>query len=359
MRVGRFFICITVLIIITSLIPTVQASPEVIIYEIETVAKPKVQRLGAPIELTCDIGFGGACCYTVYANEMEAEIVLPENITLFESEKIKNVTSPGQAQGRIAVNPGGSLTWMRPAWKIQGKEYGDYEIIIRIRGVNEGGTRLNETVNITITIARGASVSIPVLPNHPDIHDDTVIVAEVSSIESQVAAVTLYHSRDQKTWENTTMLNTEGDVWTGTIPAQNSETTIYYYMQSITEEGETFTTEVYSLEVKDMDRIGITAAFLTYGTLAVFVSGMGILLYSETRRRSSKNIAGMTILGAALRLSAMRGLDDISDTQTQLRRRRKLVTIGLTAVIIAMLVTAIVTGQLQDVISNTTNLKGS
>jgi hypothetical protein len=355
MRFRNLYLIAVIMILILTLIPVAQAAPKAVIYEKEVTASPAVQGRRLPIEIKCEVGFGGACCYTVYAHDIEVEIFLPENATLLSGNKKQVMTSSGQSSGTISVEPGGGLTWSTKTWTVQAEEYGLYNITILITGRNELGEKINESANATLTIKSGASISTPVLPQNPIVGGDIIIVAEVSSSDSNVDSVTLYYSKNQENWVAESMENTGQDVWTGGIPSQKSEGEVYYYMESLDETGKTFTTEIYSVQIRDVDRISTIKVISTYGTLAAFILGMVLILYISRRGRIPFVSKGMVILGASLRLSALRGLDEIEDDQERLMRIRKWIAITLIIVMVILLVIAIITGQLQDVIEHTTN----
>lgn len=359
MRKRNILLIGIIFILVANLFPNVQAAPKAIIYEKEVTASPTVQGRNLPIEVECGAGWGGACCYTVYAHDVQAEIILPENVTLIAGNKIQTMTSSGQSSGTIAVDAGGGLTRLHKIWSIKAEEYGEYNITIIITGENELGEKINESQSTFITITSGASISTPILPRDPTINEDIIVVASVISSDSNVSSVTLYYSMNQENWVSLQMANTQGDTWRGTIPGQKSEEEIYYYMESLDSEGKTFTTEIYSMEVRDITKIGTIAALATYGTLVAFILGLGMIYYINKKGKIPSAKSGLLLLGATLRLSALRGLDEIEDDQERLRKTRMWIALFLLTLMIILLAVAIITGQLQDVISHTTDPEGA
>lgn len=359
MGLKKLWITAAILFCLIMVFPQTQAAPKAMVYEMDVNASPAVQGRRLPIDLECVVGFGGACCYTVYAHDVEAEILLPENVTLISGKKTQVVTSSGQSSGTVAVLPGGGLTRLSQIWGVQAEEYGVYNVTVLVTGRNELGEQINETGSATITIKSGASISTPIIPRDPSTGDVITILAGVSSSDSNVESVTLFYSKNQENWVLLPMENTEGEMWMGTIPSQKSEGEVYYYMESLDNGGKTFTTETYSLEVRDTDKIGIIKVMVTYGTLAAFILGTGLILLIGRSGKIPPVRRGMMILGASLRLSALRGLDEIEDDQERLRKLRKWVALVILIVMIILLVLAIITGQLQDVITETTNPEGA
>ncbi|UCF07986.1 MAG: hypothetical protein JSW28_10155 [Thermoplasmata archaeon] len=355
MGLRHIWITAAVLFLLAMAVPLTSAAPKAIIYEMDVTASPAVQGRNLPIEIEWKCGWGGACCYTVYARDIEAEIFIPENVTLIEGDKKQVVTSSGQASGTVSVEPGGGLTRLSKKWVVEASEYDVYTIEVQCTGRNELGEEINETGHVNITIQPGASISKPILPRSPSIGKDIVIVAEVTSSDSTVKSVSLYHSKDQENWVQITMGNTEGDAWMGTVPSQEKEGEVYYYLESIDENDKTFTTEVYSLQVRDMDKIGTVTLLSTYGTLLAFIIGTVAIFMFNRRLKTPTSKSGMTILGASLRLSALRGLDEITDDQEKMKKLRTGIALALLIAVIILLVLGIYTGQLQEVISHTTN----
>ncbi len=357
MRPRSFFLAATILCLIIPILPQAQASPKAVIYEMNVSASPAVQGKDLPIEITAEVGFGGACCYTVYAHDVKAEILLPENITLIEGDKIQMLTSSGHNSGTIAAEPGGGLTIACSNWIIRAENYDQYNVTVRVTGRNEAGDQLNESAETQIKIAAGASISEPDLTKDPTINEEIIIATTVTSLNTDVVSVTLFYSVDSEIWISLPMVSTGGDAWVGTIPSQNSECEIFYYMESLDEEGEKFTTGTYSLQVRDKTKIGNIKVIATYGTLSALIVGV-VLIFLVDRRRTYSNRKGMTLLGASLRLSALREPDELKYQQDRLRKIRKCVILLLFIVMILLLYVAINSGQLQDVISHTTNPEG-
>ena len=137
------------------------------------------------------------------------------------------------------------------------------------------------------------------------------------------------------------MENTQEDSWMGTIPSQKDEGRVSYYLESMDDEGKLFTTEIYELEVKDMPKVGIIKVLATYGTLFAFILGIGLIFFIDKRSKIHSSKTGMMILGASLRLSALRGLDDIKGDQERLRRLRKWIVLALLIATIMLIIAAI------------------
>jgi hypothetical protein len=358
MRFKDFWMIIVILFLMVSLFPYVQASPKVVIYRMEVTATPQVQGKELPLDIVSEVGFGGACCYTVYAHDVRAEIFLPENVTLIDGDKIQMITSSGHPSGTVAAEPGGGLTWLSQTWSVKAEEYGEYALTVHVTGKNELGDQINVSKSVNIAIASGASISAPVLPRNPSVDEEIIIVARVSSSDNNVEGVTLHFSRNQKDWIPLPMDNAQEDVWIVSITGQENEGKVYYYIESLDDEGEIFTTEIYELEVRDIPKLGFLKFLTTYGTLFAFIIGIGLIFFIDNRRKAHSLSSGMKILGASLRLSALRNLDDIKDEQERLRKLRMRIIYVLSIATIILILVAITTGQLQEVISQTSNSTG-
>lgn len=351
----HLWITTVVLLSLLTMVPPASAGPKAIIYELDVDASPAVQGRNLPIEIQWECGWGGACCYTVYAHDVETEIFIPDNVTLIEGDKKQVLSSSGQPSGTVSVEAGGGLTRLSKKWVVEASEYETYYIEVWCTGRNELGEEINDTAGVNISIQPGASISTPILPRNPTIGKDCVIVAEVTSSDSTVKSVSLFYSKNQENWVMVSMENTEGDAWMGTVPSQQKEGKVYYYLESIDENDKSFTTNIYSLEVRDMEQIGVVTLLSTYGTLLAFIVGIVLIFYINKKIKLPSSKSGMTILGASLRLSALRGTDEIADDQERMKKIRTWVAVILIIVVIALLVIGILTGQLQDVISHTTN----
>jgi len=313
-KVATSVVPIVVLLTLLSFVPFSSAAPKLVVYDVLVSADPSIQGPDIPIKLNAKVGSGGACCYVVYGMELKAELLLPDSMTLLEGAKIQDLTSPGQAVGTVAAQPGGGLTWLDVQWMISGQSYGNHEVFVRVTGTNDAGDRLNVTSSTNITIAAGAAISSPIFPHRPVVGKETVLLVNVTS-RTGVKSVTLHMSKDNVTWETVPMTLISGDLYKANIPAASSETDYKIYMDSRDSKDDPFKTNVYDMPVKDPGRItGISqsgAVFVTLGSLIAMV----LILYIGGRTVSAFRSKGIFLVGDSKMEAALRERDEMKAVQ--------------------------------------------
>ncbi len=338
--------------------PLASAAPKLIVYEVQVTADPAVQGPELPMTVRANVGSGGACCYVVYGQKLQASISLPENFTLVNekgNEANQSLTSPGFEVGTVAAQPGGGLTWIMAKWFIvTGPGYGTFQINVTVTGTNDAGDSLRETSSINVTIASGAAISSPILPHRPVVGRETPILVNVSSRKG-VSSVNLYLSPDNRTWTRYPMKNIQGDLYSCTIPAVASERTYRYYMESVDKANDTFRTGEYSLEYKDPQKIagisGGAAVLVTAGSLV----GMVLIIYLGSREVSTFRTKGLFLVGDARMEAALREREQMKSFQARMVAVRWKLLAALAVVTLVLFIISLLTGQLESVIRHTTN----
>jgi hypothetical protein len=345
---------VVALLAVVSFSPNCAAAPKLIVYDVQVSADPSIQGPDLPIKLNAKAGSGGACCYVVYGQNLKAELLLPEGWTLVDGAKVQDLTSPGQAVGTVAAQPGGGLTWNDINWYISGPKLGKYEVAVRVTGTNDAGDRLNVSGFTNITIASGAAISSPILPQRPVVGKETVMLASVSS-RSGVKSVTLYLSMDNVNWKAVPMTLISGDQYKAVLPKADKETTYKVFMQSIDGKDEPFNTTVYEIPVKDPGRItGISqsgAVFVTLGSLI----GMVLVLYVGGRTVSAFRSKGIFLVGDYRMEAALRERDEMKAAQKRMTAMRWKLLAALVVVVVVLFLVSLLTGQLDKVVKHTTN----
>jgi hypothetical protein len=340
------------------LAPVASAAPKLIVYEIQVSADPAIQGPELPVAIKANVGSGGACCYVVYGQKLQATISLPDNFTLVDdkgNEASQSLTSPGFETGTVAAQPGGGLTWIMAKWFIvTGPGYGKFQINVTVTGTNDAGDSLRETSSINVTIASGAAISSPILPHRPVVGRETPVLVNVSSRKG-VSSVNLFLSPDNRTWTRYPMKNIQGDLYSCTIPAMSSEKTCHYYMESVDMANDSFRTGVYSLKLTDPQKIagisGGAAVLVTAGSMA----GMVLILYFGTRRVSAFRSKGLFLVGDAKMEAALRERDQMKSYQGRMVAMRWKLLAALAVITLVLFIISVLTGQLQSVIRHTTN----
>jgi len=344
--------------LLLALVPAASAAPKLIVYEVQVSADPDVQGPELPMTIRANVGSGGACCYVVYGQKLQASISLPDNFTLVGdkgNEANQSLTSPGFEVGTVAAQPGGGLTWITAKWFIvTGPGYGTFQINVTVTGTNDAGDSLRETSSINVTIASGAAISSPVLPHRPVVGKDTPILVNVSSRKG-VSSVNLYLSPDNRTWTKYQMSNVQGDLYSATVPAVGSERSYKYYMESVDLANESFRTGNYTLDFKDPARISSissgAAVLVTGGSLL----GMALIVYFGSRRASAFRSKGLFLVGDAKMEAALREREQMKSFQARMVATRWKLLAALAVVTLVLFIISLLTGQLEAVIRHTTN----
>ena len=340
--------------LLTAMAPLASAAPKLIVYDVQVSAEPSIQGPDLPIVIKANVGAGGACCYVVYGQELKAEILLFDNMSLLDGAASQYLTSPGFEKGTVAAQPGGGLTWISTRWEVSAPSLGRHEVAVRVTGTNDAGDRLNVMSYINITIASGAAISAPILPHRPVVGRQTPILANVSSRKG-VSSVNLFLGHDGGRWTKVPMAPVSGDLYSATIPAVSSEGKYTYYMESVDTTNESFRTSNYTLDFKDPDRIIAisegASVFVTAGSLA----GMVIIIYFGTRKPSSFRGKGIFVVGDARMEAALRERESMRETQKRMVAARWKVLAALAIITAVLLIVSVATGQLQSVVRHTTN----
>ena len=344
--------------LLLALAPAVSAAPKLVVYEVQVSADPAVQGPELPMTIRANIGSGGACCYVVYGQKLQASISLPDNFTLVDEkgkEANQSLTSPGFETGTVAAQPGGGLTWIMVKWYVvTGPRLGTFQVNVTVTGTNDAGDSLRETSSINVTIASGAAISSPVLPHRPVVGKETPILVNVSSRKG-VRSVNLFLSPDDRTWTRHEMKNVQRDLYSATLPAVGSERSYKYYMESVDQSNESFRTGNYTLDFKDPARIsgisGGATALVTAGSLL----GMVLVVYFGSRRVSAFRSKGLFLVGDARMEAALREREQMKGFQARMVAARWKLLAALAVVTLVLFVISVLTGQLESVIRHTTN----
>jgi|GEM_PF-3322393 len=338
--------------------PPASAAPKLVVYEVQVSADPPVQGPELPMTIRANVGAGGACCYVVYGQRLQARLSLPENFTLVDekgNEVDQSLTTPGFEKGTVAAQPGGGLTWIAVKWYLlTGPRFGSFQINVTVTGTNDAGDNLHEISSINVTIASGAAISSPVLPHRPVVGKDTPVLVNVSSRKG-VRSVGLHLSPDGQTWTRYEMTNVQGDLYSATLPAVDSERSFWYYMESIDMANESFRTANYTLDFKDPAKIssisGAAAALVTAGSLL----GMVLIIRLGSRRRSSFRSKGLFLVGDARMEAALREREQMRAFQARMVAMRWKLLAAVAIVTLVLFIISVLTGQPWSVVRHTTN----
>lgn len=352
--------------------PSATAAPKVVLYNINLTAEPFIAGKGMPITLTASVEFGGACCYTVYAHDVKAELNLTPGLRLVAGDVSQPVTCSGESEGRVAALPGGGLTKVPLTWTLKGESYGTYTATLRVTGYSirspEPDEFFDKSENVVITIAAGAVVSSPSYPHAPMVGKDTLILVNVTALVGEVTEVRLNYSFNNKTWASVQMTKTsvETDSWLGVIPKQSVETNLYFNMSSLDSRNERFNSTNYTIRIRDYGQIN---SVTTMGNvLLLVVSIVGIIaiffVYRYNQRLIGVHVgkgkmSGLLPLGTRRLLTTTSSMTEVERAQLVRAKRRQMVLVVIVVLVVVLFVAAILSGDFRTIVSKTTNPQGA
>lgn len=348
--------------------PVTTAAPKVVLYNINLSAEPSIAGKGMPVILTASVEFGGACCYTVYAHDVKAELNLTSGLILMTGETVQPITSSGETTGRVAALPGGGLTKVLLKWTMKSEHYSKYTATLRVTGYSirtpDPDEFFDKSESITITIAPGAVVSAPSYPHPPMVGKDTLILVNVTALVGQVKEVRMNYSFDNRTWVSVQMTRTssETDRWLGTIPKQDAETNVYFNIRSFDSRNESFTTQNYTIRIRDYRQINTLITMgnvLMVGGMIVGFVIMGMVYRYNQRIIGARKKSGLLCLGTRRFISTTGSLSEVDKAQLIRARRRQMVLIVMIIIVVVLFIAAVLAGHFETIVSKTTNPQGS
>jgi len=342
--------------LLTIVSPFSSAAPKLMVYDVQVAADPAVQGPDLPITVRANAGCGGACCYVVYGQELRSEILLPANFTLLPEGGARSqwLTSSGQAQGTVAAQPGGGLTWVQTTWLVNGSSYGTFELAVRVTGSNDAGDRINYTSYVNVTIASGAAISSPMFPHRPVVGRETTILVNVSSRKG-VNSVSLFIGSDNRTMTKVQMSLLEGNLYSAKVPASREEKDLVFYMESVDRANESFRTGEYFIKIRDPAKITSISQGATIAVTAGSLGGMVLILYLGSRRLSVFRSKGLFMVGDSKMEAALRERDEMRTAQGRMIALRWRIIAAAAVVTLVLFTAALLTGQIDRVIRHTTN----
>ncbi len=330
------------------------AAPRVLVYDMDVAAEPAIQGPGLPVSIAVHVGFGGACCYFVYARDVQVEIIPSPGLNITGGSRSQHLASPGLEPGRVAAEPGGGLTWMSAAWQVTASSLGRFPATVRLTGLNDAGELLNYTASANITVVSGAAISSPILPHRPVVGRETVVMANVSTARG-VRLVKLFLCGAGGSWTGLNMTDQGEGLYSATLPAVGSSRAYTYYMESLDSYNETFRTGNYTLEVKDPGNIAAVSGGATVAVTAGSLGGMAAMLHAGSRRKRALGQRGIFVVGGTGMETAVRERERTKDRQAALTAARRRLMLILVAVAVILLIVSLLAGQLEMVVRHTTN----
>lgn len=176
-RISIYLISIFLLLVIIPSIPYASAGGQDAEFDsINTMAIPPMQGLGGEILIEATADFYGGCCYHLFARDVKAELVVPENVRI--------VSQPPDLISEVDAAPGGKATSVKFKWTVVGDVPGEYELEAIISSSNCG----KESELFQISIVEGVSISnAQIHPIKPSMNEAITFMADVRSGNELVA----------------------------------------------------------------------------------------------------------------------------------------------------------------------------
>jgi len=360
MKIKKVWVIAFIFMIMIISLPTVMAGEDASMDDsIKVSAIPSQQGRGGEISITITTTFYGGCCYALFANEVETELIdLPKGV-----EQISDMT-PGKIK-KFEATAGGGPVPLDFKCTITSLEAGTYVIKAKVTtsncGVAEG--------SVTVTFTKGCVISIPsTYPKQPSTDRNTNVKISAYSPMSGVTIdqVTLYYvieksdtfknlkpENEKVDWDggnkegksvSFTPIEFEENSWKGEIPKQGSESFLAYWIVAEDNFGNKTTSPAYVIEVKDMEKIHLQNTILTWGLIIAIILGVsliGVIWRYAGRIQFMQSVSGgIQLIGS--KAIKMKDKDiEVSTFQKKRNLYRSLILLILVIITVALIYMAI------------------
>lgn len=332
---------------------------------IEISADPSIQGLGGEITVTVTAYFYGGCCYSLFANDIVPELVIPEglNVSSGPTPEIKN---------SLTAVAGGEPTTCSFKWVLSCDNKGSYDLHAKVDS-SDCGAREGD---IQVHVIKGATISSPqiypikvsdtgekITPSSDDVFlkfsagyavgDIDVISASVfffdssSEMESEFLTVegnSIYYQNEEigKGEQITcSMDENEEGLFHSSIP-KTSEDYLYFWIEVVDENENITTSSIYILNVENVEEVNtwnmISFMFLVVTMIiliAILYAGQNIL---KKRMDGVESEDRFSVLGPVGR---KRYLTDEEDASMSVKVERNWRYILVGGIILIALITAL------------------
>ncbi|MHA1933377.1 MAG: hypothetical protein ACW96X_12605 [Promethearchaeota archaeon] len=259
-------------------------------------AIPYRQGIGGEVIIDASVPFFGGCCYPLFAYNVKATIIIPNDVELVKGQLIQEVDE-------VKAEEGGAATIVHFKWIIKSYLPESYIIMVNITTKNCG----RSNARISVEVVEGCSMSVPELyPDIPSTNRNTMIALDVSSgLENiEVETVELFFVKTNKNMpsnsydifaENDSLSWSTGSIkgrsiamnrveytphtWKGSIPSQKEESTIFYWVVAKDNTGKNTTSIVYSFEAIELDRVYFIVDILNWLPIIGTIIGIIIIVF--------------------------------------------------------------------------------
>jgi len=353
-KISIYLISIFLLLVIIPSIPNASAGGQDAEFDsVSAKAIPPMQGLGGEILIEATADFYGGCCYHLFARDVKAELIVPENVRIVS--QLPGIIS------EVDAAPGGKATSVKFKWTVVGDVPGEYELEAIISTSNCG----KESELFQISIVEGVSISnAQIHPIKPSINEAITFMADVrsgnelvtikqanlyiwrstknyKSIELKAEKDLLYKILEsvQETPTNTsddqtnqtgntsdnlikTQLLGRGrrytmtpsqftDTWRVRLDDFKNEENIYYWFNVETSDGKNSSSYVYDQTIEDLEKKFQMVDFSIWITFTVIIIGIILILsiswsvYGISVKDIGKS--GVFVLGSSTYVKPMEG----------------------------------------------------
>ncbi len=396
---------IFMILIILPLTPTASAGGQDATFDsVKAKAVPSMQGIGGEVRIEALADFYGGCCYHLYANDVKAELKVPENIRI--------VSPPPKTIAEVDAVPGGKATSQKFQWSIVGDSPGIYELEVIVSTSNSG----TESTKVQVTIVEGVSISIPSIhPPKPSVDEAISFLVDVKSGNERVTIIqaSLYIWRSTKDFSeeklkaekeklfieigrsidtlqtidnnNVTNNNTGAnastgpnestqykllgvgkgyslshgqftDTWRTRLNDFKNEENIYYWVNVETSDGENVSHAIYKLQIEDLEKKFQMVELTIWSTFIITTLGiiliLGIIWSVYGRINKDLGKSGIFVLGSSTYTKPSEGTR-INVSKLSIENFRVILVILVFAIAIILVIVSIYLGLLDTLIDVT------
>jgi hypothetical protein len=369
---------------ITAIIPPVSAAGDDAEFNsIELSATPRVQGIDGEITIRAKANFFGGCCYHLYAYDVIAELVLPDEVELLSD-------IPGTID-MVDAQPGGQATSVSFSWTVKSSIPGVYDLNVEVRTSNSG----SQSDIVTITIIEGASVSnFNLYPNEPSIKEEISVNVEVKSgsDEIQIEQTDLYfftsdrefdfdkiiaeneilyldESTDDNASEPDLKIIGTGEVipmspdlisnkWRSKLSGFSDETEVYMWFVVKTSDNLNTTSSVYHILIQDLERRELILSSVIWMTIIGVILGsiliIGGWIFISGRTENIRSNKGFMSLGSRFREEPYKpDTPQAIELQQRREKTRYVIIIFLVIIALALIIWAVYAGLFTELFNRT------
>ncbi len=317
--IGIAFIASITLILMVGMPSASAGGEDANLHSVQISATPSTQGVGGIVTVRAVAQLYGGCCYNLYADDLTAELTLPDGVILLGGPSPERYAS-------VTAQPGGVATERVFEWTVRSKAVGVYDLDVVVRSRNCG----NVKDNVTLEYVEGAAISEPALfPDPPDMRMDLFVSVNVSIAIRDVTVVsvsvyTVEGAREFVKAENETLI-LEGNrsvagtftvlteheyqkgIWWTRLEPPDSER-IVLWVVVVGSDGKNTTSPVYSLRAIDRDRDYQELRGLYMASTFIPLLGAIAVIYVNNRLLAKRLEPILIRRGRASEIMAMRAM---------------------------------------------------